>query len=82
MIVLRAQAAGDLPMDPGEQTDNSRLPVRDRSGRLTTSFDVVLADAGIQGAKIRPCCRKANCYAERIVGTVGYEATDRPPPAT
>ncbi len=67
MIVLRAWDAGDLAMDLNEQTDNSH-PVRDRFGRLTTSFDVVLADAGIQGAKIQPRCRKANCYAERLVG--------------
>ncbi|WP_245778376.1 integrase core domain-containing protein [Lentzea xinjiangensis] len=41
------------------------------------SFAVVLADAGIDVVKIPPRCLRANCYAERFVGTVRRELADR-----
>ncbi|SFR29188.1 Integrase core domain-containing protein [Lentzea waywayandensis] len=54
-----------------------RFLVRDRAGQFTTSFDSVLTDAGIDVVKIPPRCPRANCYAERFVGTVRRELTDR-----
>ena len=37
----------------------------------------MLADAGIDVAKIPPRCPRANCFAERLVLTVRTEVTDR-----
>jgi hypothetical protein len=44
--------------------------VRDQAGQFTTSFNAVLADAGIQVVKIPSRCPRANCFAERFVLTV------------
>ena len=46
------------------------------SGR-PSSFDAVLASAGIQAVKIPPRSPSANAYAERFVLTARTEVTDR-----
>jgi hypothetical protein len=51
--------------------------IRDQAGRFTDTFDAVLADAGITVCKIPPRSPQANAYAERFVGTVRSEVTDR-----
>lgn len=66
------QQAPNLLIDLG-----FRLLVRDRAGQFTASFDAVFAGAGIEIVKIPPGCPRANCYAERFVGTVRREVTDR-----
>jgi putative transposase len=53
------------------------VPVRDRAGQFTASFDAVLADAGIEAVKIPQRSPRANAYAERFVLTVRTEVTDR-----
>jgi putative transposase len=71
------QQARNLLMDLDEWADDFRFMVRDRAGQFTASFDTVLGGAGIEVVKIPPGCPRTNCYAERFVGTVRSEVTDR-----
>jgi putative transposase len=71
------QQARNLLMDLDEHAAAFRFLVRDRAGQFTTSFDGVLADAGIDTVKIPPRCPRANCFAERFVLTARTELTDR-----
>jgi len=64
-------------MDLGEGTAQFRFLVRDRAGQFTTSFDAVLADAGIEVVKIPPRRPRANCFDERLVLTVRTQLTDQ-----
>jgi transposase InsO family protein len=71
------QHARNLLMDPDDRAATSRFLVRDRASQFTTSFDAVLADAGIDTVKTPPRCPRANCFAERFVLTARTELTDR-----
>jgi hypothetical protein len=71
----QAEQARNLLMDLDDRADRFRFLVRDRAGQFTTSFDTVLAAAGIEVVTIPPGCLRANCYAERFVGTVRSEVT-------
>ncbi|WP_439658216.1 integrase core domain-containing protein [Lentzea sp. HUAS TT2] len=71
------QQARNVLMELDDRANEFRFLVRDRASQFTASFDSVLADAGIDVVKIPPRCPQANCYAERFVGTVRRELTDR-----
>ncbi|WP_306750892.1 integrase core domain-containing protein [Saccharothrix yanglingensis] len=75
------QAARNLVIDLDDAGNTARFPIRDRDrdrdDRFPTLFDTALAGAGIQVVKIPSRCPRANAHAERFVGTVRREVTDR-----
>jgi putative transposase len=71
------QQIRNLLMDLGDRAADFRFLVRDRAGQFTTSFDALLADAGIEAVKIPPRSPKANACAERFVLTARTEIIDR-----
>ena len=70
------QQIRNLLMELGDRAAGFRFLVRDRAGQFTTSFNAVLAGAGIEAVKIPPQSPRANCYAERFVLTARTEVTD------
>jgi putative transposase len=71
------QQIRNLLMDLDDRAADFRFLVCDRAGQFTTSFDALLADAGIEAVKIPSQSPKANAYAERFVLTARTEITDR-----
>ncbi|MBO3753011.1 integrase core domain-containing protein [Streptosporangiaceae bacterium NEAU-GS5] len=71
------QRARTLLMNTESWIDQIKFLIRDRDSKFVAGFDAVFTAIGVQIIKTPPWAPVANCYAERWVGTVRRECTDR-----
>jgi putative transposase len=72
-----AQQARNVLIDLDQRANSLRFLLCDRDTKFTTAFDTVFTAAGIQVIRTPPQAPRATAFAERWVGTVRRECTDR-----
>ena len=71
------QQARNLLMDLGERAEPAAVPAPRPGHEVHGGFDAVFTAEGIDVIKTPPQAPRANAFAERWVGTVRRECTDR-----
>jgi putative transposase len=72
-----AEQARNLLMDLGERAEQVKFVIRGRDTKFTKAFDAIFTSAGIRIVATPVRAPRANAIAERWIGSVRRECTDR-----